>query len=135
MFQDSIKKHTKYLVCVSAMVIALSAIVCFGNGGLRQDMLNFINKSCTQAIGISARRNASPSNILVNYKEFVSNEKMDVLELYIDDENSFYVINRYFFAGSNGSFEGLENFYRTKSAREAVNNFFDRQNSSVVKIR
>jgi hypothetical protein len=98
-------------------------------------MLNFINKHCTQAVGIFARKNADSSNILVNYKEFVSNEKMDILELYIDEENSFYVINRYFTFGSNGNFEGLENFLRTKNAKEAVNNFFDNINSSVVKIR
>jgi hypothetical protein len=165
MVQNSVKKFTKYLVCVSAMVyeerqkknasslvrcmnfakvivcsmffVALSSERCFADDNLRQKMLNFIvsDRLYSQAVGVFARKNATPESILVNYKELAGGEKMDVLELYIDDENSFYVINRYFFKGSSGRFEGIEKFYRTDNARQAVNNFFDVQGSSIEVIR
>jgi hypothetical protein len=119
------------------LVLIIVSCMCFANKNemakhemAKSAMLKHINSSHTQMVGLTKKRQANNIDVLVRYEEHIENTQYfyDIMEFYVDDETSFYVINRNWTFGSKGSFanEGLEGFTRTKNAKEAVVAFFSR---------
>ncbi|MCL1947114.1 MAG: hypothetical protein FWF51_08210 [Chitinivibrionia bacterium] len=81
---------------------------------LRQRCLDFIDDRFIHLIGIAAKRHASFNYPLAYYDEYAvyykrggkNTQKIKVLELYLNSQNSLYVVNFHPDAGG-GSFEGL----------------------------
>jgi hypothetical protein len=89
-------------------------------------MINHVDRRYSQIVGVSNREMTDEKNILVEYKE----GNLYIMEYYINEKVSFYVINRNFLIGENGRFEHdinngkMEVFIYSKNAAKAVKKFF-----------